>query len=151
MGSVTTAQRQTRRLESGPNGIRSIGLQARKPKCESCPLSNKCSGQETQNPSLRRKRTGRKSNTLMPLSWLILRDCLFLQGGTITADLEGYGGHQWECRYRGKGENRRDITPIVSRELRVSVWRGTCSEGIDPKSVPISNLDSKILAMVLGP
>ena len=40
---------------------------------------------------------------------------------------------------------------LSHRERPVSVWRGTCSEGIDPKSVPISNLDSKILAMVLGP
>ena len=61
------------------------------------------------------------------------------------------GATNGECRYRGKGEIGEISHQLSHRELRVSVWRGTCKEGIDPKSVPISNLDIKILAMVLGP
>lgn len=38
---------------------------------------------------------------------------------------------------------------LSHRELQVTVWRGACSKGIDPESVPISNLDRRILEMAM--
>ena len=37
------------------------------------------------------------------------------------------------------------VHQLTHRELRVEVWKGQCSKGVDPSSVPMSNLDRKIL------
>lgn len=116
------------------------------PKCELCPISSSCKGKD--NPlayptPVKRKKSIEKLDAAVlidteGLPYLVRRDSSERFGGmwgppmgnisTYSLTLIGHVAHH-----------------LTHRELRVNVWSGQCSKGIDPSSVPISNLDRKIL------
>ena len=124
----------------------------RKPKCESCPLSSKCSGRGNAESFPKRKKNRKKIEYIDALVMVDPSGLPFLTRRENNGRFGGLWGPPMGNVDTEANEKIGEISHQLShRELRVSVWRGSCSEGIDPKSVPISNLDSKILAMVLGP
>lgn len=116
------------------------------PKCELCPISNSCEGKE--NP-LAYPTPIKRKKTIENLDAAVLLDSAGWPRLSRRESSERFGG-MW-------GPPMRDImtdslTPVgeivhhlTHRELRVKVWSGQCSKGIDPSTVPISNLDRKIL------
>jgi len=116
------------------------------PKCDLCPIANSCVGKE--NP-LAYPTPIKRKKSIENLDAAVLLDSVGRPRLFRRDPSERFGG-MW-------GPPMRDImtdslTPVgeivhhlTHRELRVKVWSGQCSKGIDPTTVPISNLDRKIL------
>ena len=124
----------------------------RKPKCESCPLSIRCLGQENAESFPERKKNMKKIERIDALVMVDPSGLPFLTKRASNVRFGGLWGPPMGDVDTEDKEKIGEISHQLShRDLRVTVWKGTCSKGIDPKSVPISNLDIKILSMVLGP
>ena len=116
------------------------------PKCELCPISDSCEGKE--NPLAYPAATKRKKS-IENLDAAVLLDSSGWPCLSRRDPSERFGG-MW-------GPPMCDIATdsltlvgevvhhLTHRELRVKVWSGQCSKGTDPSTVPISNLDRKIL------
>lgn len=124
----------------------------RKPKCESCPLSIRCLGQENAESLPERKKNMKKIERIDALVMVDPSGLPFLTKRASNARFGGLWGPPMGDVDTEDKEKIGEISHQLShRDLRVTVWKGTCSKGIDPRCVPISNLDIKILSMVLGP
>ena len=116
------------------------------PKCELCPISSSCEGKD--NPlayptPVKRKKSIEKLDAVVlvdteGLPHLVRRDSSERFGGMWGPPIGNISTHSLTLI----GHLAHHLT---HRELRVNVWSGQCSKGIDPSSVPISNLDRKIL------
>ena len=114
-----------------------------------CPLSSKCSGRgKTQNPSLR----GKNRKKIEYIDALVMVDpsgLPFLTRRENNGRFGAVGATDGECRYEAKEKIGEISHQLSHRELRIRVERDPF-RGNRPRSVPISNLDRKIPATVLG-
>ena len=128
-----------------------IVCRPKSPKCELCPMTRWCLGIENPESYPSKKKTRRLTEEL---DAAVLIDPYGRPFLTKREDNGRFGG-MW-----GPPMNDIDTTSMLNvgkithelshRKLIVSVWTGDCATGTDPKTVPISNLDRKILDMAFA-
>ena len=116
------------------------------PKCELCPIINTCEGKA--DPSAYPAPVKRKKS-IENFDAAVLLDSVGWPRLIKREKSERFGG-MWgppmsNISTDGLIPVGQIIHQLTHRELRVEVWKGQCSKGVDPSSVPMSNLDRKIL------
>ena len=119
------------------------------PKCAACPIALSCKGREEAErfpaPTPRRK----KRLDLMcilrvdanGLPELVQRDSTGILAGMWGPEM-GESLDVDSLTYLG------EVHHVLShRDMHIRVWKGTVETGVDPKSVPLSSLDVKILRL----
>lgn len=119
------------------------------PDCSRCPIQSSCAGREHPlrypAPKLRRK----KRVDLMCVLQLDSQGWPHLEQRGTSGILAGMWGPVIEEHLEVDSlEYLGEIKHVLShRDLHVRVWRDTISIGVDPRTVPLSSLDLKILTL----
>lgn len=122
----------------------------RNPQCVHCPLVAGCLGREDAESFPLRKKNKKKVEKFDALVLIDKNGLPFLSKRQKNVRFGGLWGPPMGDIDTSSMDKVGEISHHLShRELQVTVWRGACSKGIDPESVPISNLDRRILEMAM--
>jgi len=121
----------------------------KRPQCTQCPVSSSCQGRENALHYPMPKKIKKKR---MDLQCALLLDSDGLPH-LVQRGKNGILAGMWGP-VMAETIDKTNLYPLGQikhslshRDIFVEVWTGSCKRGIEPSSVPLSNLDYKILAL----